>query len=168
MVSGRVDCVDLTRLFPEAGRLATALRERGLTVATAESCTGGMIAAALSAAPDATDLLQGGVVAYSQSSKVQQLGIPDEILDREGTVSEEVARRMAVAVRERFAVDLAISCTGLVGGPDEGKPAGLIFVAVATAAGVTVERLDGDHGPAANCHNAVSSALALALKTAAA
>ena len=163
MVSGRVDCVDLTRLFPEAGRLATALRERGFTVATAESCTGGLIAAALSAAPDATDLLQGGVVAYSQASKIQQLGIPEEILDEEGTVSEEVARRIAVAVRDRFGADLAISGTGLVGGADEGKPAGLIFVAVATVEGIRVERLDGDRGPAANCHNAVSSALALAL-----
>ena len=104
-------------------------RERGLTLATAESCTGGLIAARLTAVSGASDVLRVGIVSYANEAKVDQLGVPEELLERHGAVSAEVAAAMARGARERLGVDVAVSVTG-VAGPGGGtaeKPVGLVY-----------------------------------------
>jgi len=104
-------------------------RERGLTLATAESCTGGLIAARLTAVSGASDVLRVGIVSYSNEAKIQQLGVPAELIERHGAVSAEVAEAMARGALEQLGVDVAVSVTG-VAGPGGGsveKPIGLVY-----------------------------------------
>lgn len=111
------------------------LVERGLRIATAESCTGGLIGAKLTTVPGSSATYQGGVIAYADEVKVAHLGVPAELLEAHGAVSEPVALAMARGVRERFGADLAISTTGISGpegGSDE-KPVGLVWIAMACA-----------------------------------
>jgi len=106
------------------------LRDRGLTLATAESCTGGLVASRLTEVPGSSDVFAGAIVAYSNELKVQQLGVPDELLREHGAVSAEAAAAMARGARDRLGVDVAVSVTG-VAGPGGGtpeKPVGLVFL----------------------------------------
>ena len=108
----------------------TLLRERGLTLATAESCTGGLVAARLTEVPGSSDVFAGAVVAYANEVKAAQLGVPDAVLRDHGAVSAETAEAMARGARERLGVDVAVSVTGIAG-PDGGtaeKPVGLVFL----------------------------------------
>jgi nicotinamide-nucleotide amidase len=105
-------------------------RERGLTLATAESCTGGLIAARLTAIPGASDVFRGSVVAYADDVKTHELGVPEETLAMHGAVSTETAAAMAAGVRTRLEADVAVSDTG-VAGPGGGtpeKPVGLVYL----------------------------------------
>ncbi len=105
-------------------------RARGLTLATAESCTGGMVAARLTGVPGASDVFRGSVVAYANAVKASELGVPQEVLDIHGAVSAEAAAAMAHGVRNRLGADIGVAVTG-VAGPDGGteeKPVGLVFV----------------------------------------
>ena len=105
-------------------------RGRGLTLGTAESCTGGMVAARLTAIPGASDVFRGSVVAYANDVKEGGLGVPEELIAAHGAVSAEVAAAMAHGARARLGVDLGVAVTG-VAGPDGGteeKPVGLVFV----------------------------------------
>ncbi|MDQ5820878.1 MAG: CinA family nicotinamide mononucleotide deamidase-related protein [Actinomycetota bacterium] len=105
-------------------------RERGLTLATAESCTGGLVAARLTSVPGSSDVFLGGVVAYSNDVKRNELGVADAILEAHGAVSEETAAAMAAGARERLQADVAVSVTG-VAGPGGGtgeKPVGLVYL----------------------------------------
>lgn len=114
-----------------------AARMRGLSLATAESCTGGLVSAALTAVPGSSAVLAGGVVAYANSVKEGLLGIQPELLRRHGAVSGEVAKAMARGVRERLGADLAVSVTGIAG-PDGGtpdKPVGLVWFAISSTTG---------------------------------
>ncbi|HRX84423.1 MAG TPA: competence/damage-inducible protein A [Phycisphaerae bacterium] len=113
------------------------LADRSLTLATAESCTGGLIAKFLTDVPGASHYLAGGVVTYSNALKTQLLGVPETLLAERGAVSAEVAETMAEQCRQRLGTDLALSVTG-VAGPDGGtadKPVGLVYIALATPAG---------------------------------
>ncbi len=106
------------------------LRARGLALATAESCTGGMVAARLTSVPGASESFLGGIVAYSNELKTRELGVPEELLERHGAVSAEVAASMARGARERLGADVAVSVTG-VAGPGGGtpeKPVGLVYL----------------------------------------
>jgi nicotinamide-nucleotide amidase len=107
-------------------------RERGLTLATAESCTGGMVAERLTGIPGASDVFVGAVVAYADEVKAAELGVPEETLHTHGAVSAEVAAAMARGARERFGTDLAVSVTGIAGpgGGSEEKPVGLVYLHV--------------------------------------
>jgi nicotinamide-nucleotide amidase len=123
-------------------RLQEACLARGLTVATAESCTGGLVAAALTANPGSSGYVRGGVVAYADEIKIAALDVPASTLAEHGAVSEETALAMAEGARRRLAVDVAVSVTG-VAGPDGGtptKPVGLTWIAVAGPSGTTAER----------------------------
>jgi PncC family amidohydrolase len=116
-----------------AGRLGAVLVERGLTVATAESCTGGLVAHLLTEVPGSSRYLRGGIVAYADDVKLAALGVPAEVLVAHGAVSAQVALAMADGVRARLGTDLGVGVTG-VAGPDGGsdaKPVGLVYVAVA-------------------------------------
>jgi nicotinamide-nucleotide amidase len=106
------------------------MRERGLTLGTAESCTGGLVAARLTAVPGASDVFRGSVVAYANGVKSTELGVPEDLIAVHGSVSAEVAAAMARGARERLGVDVAVSVTG-VAGPGGGtaeKPVGLVFL----------------------------------------
>jgi nicotinamide-nucleotide amidase len=109
------------------------LAERGMTIAVAESCTGGLIAKRITDNPGSSAYFAGGVVAYSNAAKSELLGVPAAALEAHGAVSDPVARAMAEGVRERFGVDIGIATTG-VSGPDGGtdaKPVGLVHFALA-------------------------------------
>lgn len=155
---------DLTAVFTEVGPAFDALRRGGLRVAVAESCTGGLLGAALTATPGSSAYMLGGVIAYSDAVKQALLGVPAELLDTEGAVSEAVARAMAEAVRARLGADLGAAITGVAGPGNEGteKPPGLIYVAVAGLGDAArVVRLDEDRGRAGNRAGAVRTALRL-------
>ncbi len=116
-----------------AGRLGAALVARGLSVATAESCTGGLVAHLLTEVPGSSRYVRGGIVAYADDVKRAELGVPADVLAAHGAVSAQVALAMAQGVRARLGADLGIGVTG-VAGPDGGsaeKPVGLVYVAVA-------------------------------------
>ena len=105
-------------------------RARGLTLATAESCTGGLVAARLTAVPGASDVFRGGIVAYDNAVKVAQLDVPAHVLERHGAVSAETAAAMASGARAHLHADVAVSVTG-VAGPGGGtpeKPVGLVYL----------------------------------------
>jgi competence/damage-inducible protein CinA-like protein len=115
---------------PVAELVLAACRARGWTLATAESCTGGMVAERLTAIPGASDVFAGSVVAYADDVKVRELGVSPDMLARTGAVSPETAAAMASGVRERLAADVAVSVTGIAG-PDGGsdeKPVGLVYL----------------------------------------
>jgi PncC family amidohydrolase len=126
-----------------ARRLQEACLARGLTVALAESCTGGLVAAALTETPGSSGFFVGGVVSYSDPAKRDLLGVGDDILTAHGAVSAQVARAMAEGARDRFGASLAGSVTGIAG-PDGGsaeKPVGLTYLGVADGSGVDVRRV---------------------------
>ena len=105
-------------------------RERGLTLATAESCTGGMVAERLTSIPGASAVFVGGIVAYADEVKARELGVPADVLERHGAVSGETAAAMAQGARVRLGADVAVAVTGIAG-PDGGsadKPVGLVYL----------------------------------------
>jgi nicotinamide-nucleotide amidase len=105
-------------------------RERGLRLGTAESCTGGLVAARLTRVPGASDVVCGGIVAYADDVKLQQLGVPAEVLASHGAVSAETASAMAAGAREKLGADVAVAVTGVAGpaGGTPEKPVGLVFL----------------------------------------
>ncbi len=116
-----------------AAALLDAYRVRGWRLATAESCTGGLIAATLTAIAGASDVVDRGFVTYSNDAKLEVLGVPDVMLAEHGAVSEPVTRAMAEAALARSRADLAISVTGVAGpgGGSREKPVGLVWFALA-------------------------------------
>jgi nicotinamide-nucleotide amidase len=117
--------------------LLDACRERGWTLATAESCTGGLVAARLTSIPGSSDAVLGGVVAYANAVKEAELGVPASLLAEHGAVSAEAAAAMAAGVRERLGADVGISVTGIAGpgGGTPEKPVGLVYMHVSTPEG---------------------------------
>ena len=129
---------------PLAAMVLDLCREQGLTLATAESCTGGLVAARLTSVPGSSDVFVGGVVAYSNEVKARELGVPEATLERFGAVSEEAAEAMTAGARERLGADVAVSVTG-VAGPGGGtpeKPVGLVFLHAQGPSGSLARRLD--------------------------
>ena len=117
----------------DATALVALLKQKGLTVSTAESCTGGLIASTIVDVPGASAVFPGGAVTYASSVKTALLGVPEELIRERGVVSSDVAAAMAEGARKRFGTDLAVSVTG-VAGPDGGTPetpVGCIYIGVA-------------------------------------
>ena len=115
---------------PIESHVLALLRARGLRLATAESCTGGMVAARLTSMPGSSESFLGGIVAYSNEVKETELGVSPELLDAHGAVSSEVAEAMARGARARLGADVAVAVTGIAG-PDGGtpdKPVGLVYL----------------------------------------
>jgi nicotinamide-nucleotide amidase len=125
-----------------ASAVLHALRARGWTIATAESLTGGLVAASLTAVPGASASMRGGVVAYATDVKATVLGVDAELLAEVGAVHAHVASQMAEGVRKVLSAHVGIATTG-VAGPDsqDGQPVGTVFVAVATPAQTDVVAL---------------------------
>ncbi len=127
------------RLEAVVGRL---LREQRKTIAVAESCSGGLVAERITSVPGASEYFLGGVVAYADAVKIEVLGVPGALLERDGAVSSEVARAMAEGVRARFGADLGVATTGIAGpsGGTPEKPVGTVHVAVVHDGASHVER----------------------------
>ncbi|MBO7315973.1 MAG: CinA family nicotinamide mononucleotide deamidase-related protein, partial [Paludibacteraceae bacterium] len=117
------------------------LSEQGMTLATAESCTGGTIAQLLTSVSGASAYYMGGVVAYANEAKEQLLGVKRATLEQYGAVSRQTAEEMALGAKRRFATDYAIATTGIAGptGGTEDKPVGTVWIAVATPSGVEAQ-----------------------------
>ncbi len=149
-----------------ARAVLTLARARGWTMATAESCTGGLVAAALTDVPGASDVFDRGFVSYSYAAKTAMLDVPAEMLAEHGAVSEPVARAMAEGARRLASVDLAVAVTGVAGpGASDAKPEGLVWFAVASCDGVVAEhRRFGAIGRAEVRRRSVETALDLALQ----
>ena len=122
-----------------ASRLLDDLRTRGMTVATAESCTGGLIAAALTAIAGSSDVVDRGFVTYSNAAKSEMLGVDPSVIEQFGAVSEPVAAEMAAGALQRAPVGIAVSVTGVAGpgGGTPGKPVGTVCFGLATRHGET-------------------------------
>ncbi|TML21452.1 MAG: nicotinamide-nucleotide amidohydrolase family protein [Actinobacteria bacterium] len=119
-------------------------RERRLTLATAESCTGGLVAARLTSVAGSSDVFRGSLVAYSDDLKERELGVPRELLESHGAVSAEAAQAMARGARDRLGTDVAVSITGIAGpnGGTEEKPVGLVFLSAVGPDGEEARRID--------------------------
>ena len=120
------------------------LKEKGLTLATAESCTGGRVAERITALPGVSAVYRGGVVSYWTSVKADVLGVPQETLDAHGAVSEETARAMAEGARRVTGADIAVSVTGVAGpeSDERGVPVGIVYIGLATPDGTFCRPLD--------------------------
>lgn len=140
----------MTATFENAQALLAETKSRGLMIATAESCTGGLIAASLAAVPGASASLERGFVTYSNEAKTEMLGVPADLIQRLGAVSRDVAIAMAEGAIAKSRADISVAVTG-VAGPDGGtaeKPVGLVHMAAARRGGATIheEQRFGDLG----------------------
>jgi PncC family amidohydrolase len=146
--SGRAPATDQRTRLARSTALGEALRARGWSCATAESCTGGGIAHDITAIAGSSDYFVGGVVAYSNPVKADLLGVQQRTLDSVGAVSAECAAEMAAGVRRALGADVGISSTGIAGpgGATARKPVGLVYIGVSTPLADEVRelRLSGD------------------------
>lgn len=153
-------------LRESARTINRTLAARGQTIVTAESCTGGLICGALTDVPGSSEAVFGGYVTYDNRAKIEMIGVPAELIEKHGAVSEQVARAMAEGALRTAGVDMAIAVTGVAGpgGGSESKPVGLVHFACATAAGTSVqERRFGDLGRHAIREASVEAALSMVL-----
>jgi nicotinamide-nucleotide amidase len=159
--------LDLPALDPDLQALAAALRGRGWKLATAESCTGGLVAAACTALAGSSEWFERGFVTYSNEAKTALLGVDAALIARHGAVSREVALAMAQGALRHAPVQLAVAVTGIAGpgGAVPGKPVGTVWLGWGTAAGVQAEQLQlpGDRAAvrAATVAQAVARLLAV-------
>jgi nicotinamide-nucleotide amidase len=151
-----------------AKEVIALLTDKKLSIATAESCTGGLVAAALSGVPGASETLYGGFITYSNPAKTKLIGVPSRMIRDHGAVSAQVARAMADGGRSTARADVCISVTGIAGptGGSEKKPVGLVYLACATHEGTTViERRFGAIGRDEVRARSVEAALELVIDT---
>jgi len=130
------------RMTAVAARLQAVCLERGLRVATVESCTGGLVGAAITAVPGSSAYYLGGLITYADAVKRDLADVSEDVLVAHGAVSAQVAVAMADGARQRLGADLAVSVTGVAGpdGGSEAKPVGLTYIGVADAHGTDVRR----------------------------
>ncbi len=158
--------VELNFVFPESSRIGTVFLDQNRTIAVAESCTGGLLAAALSAPEGASGYFRGGVVVYTEEMKEKLLGVPHFLIENNGVVSDAVARSLACRVRELCNADVGIGITGFAGptGGTEDAPLGTMYIAVASSDHeheAHVVRLHGSKDREGNREMAVHTALAM-------
>jgi PncC family amidohydrolase len=151
---------DLIALAERVGRAASGA---SITIATAESCTGGLIGHVVTEVPGSSDYYVGGAVSYSNHIKERVLGVPPDTIARHGAVSAQVAVAMAEGARSTFDASVGVAVTGIAGpsGGSEAKPVGLTYVAVADAAGHAVRRLVWSGDRAENKRASAGAALQL-------
>ena len=157
---------DDDELVEIARRVGELLRERGLRLATAESCTGGLVAHLITEVPGSSDYFAGALVTYANDVKTLLADVPSDVLGAHGAVSAQVAKAMAEGTRRRLGVDVAVAVTG-VAGPDGGtpeKPVGLTYVAVADSGGTVVRRYVWESDRSGNKRLSAAAALDLVLE----
>ena len=141
--------VTLKDIFSEAQTLITLASQKNITIATAESCTGGLIGAAITSIPGSSTPFKGGIITYDNKIKNKLLNVPPDMIHKYGAVSREVAQAMAVGALEALNVDMAVSVTGIAGpgGGSEEKPVGTVWMGLATQNDVTTKLFQfGDIG----------------------
>lgn len=152
-------------LVAVAAKLLALARRKGVTLVTAESCTGGLIAAFLTEVAGASDVYERGFVTYSNAAKTEMLGVPAELIDLHGAVSREVAQAMASGALEHSRADLSLAITGIAGpgGGTQAKPVGLVHIAASKRRGASLHRelRTGDVGRGEIRRRAVAEGLAL-------
>ena len=155
-------------LVEHARRLQDACIERGLAVAVAESCTGGLVAHLITEVAGSSGYFRGGVVAYNDDVKRAALGVGAEVLHAHGAVSAQVAVAMAEGARTRLGADLGAGVTGIAGpdGGSEAKPVGLVYVAVAGGSTPVVQRFLWPHDREGNKRASAEAVLRLLLDAA--
>lgn len=156
--------IDDPELLGRAEALVAAYSAAGRTLATAESCTGGLVAALLTAVPGSSAAVERGYVTYSNAAKAEAIGVDPALIQAHGAVSEPVARAMAEGARAASHADVAVAITGIAGpgGGSADKPVGLVHLAVAGPGGTHhIARRYGDLGRAGIRRAAVSDALTL-------
>ncbi len=175
VVSGVTPRAGKRRMFPDAflsraADLIASCRTRGLTVATAESCTGGLLAALITAIPGSSDVFERGFVTYSNAAKIECLGVSPRILEDFGAVSAEAARAMAAGALAHSSANMSLSITGIAGpgGGSPGKPIGLVHFGLARRGGAIagVEKRFGDLGRDGVRSAAIAMAIELLLEAA--
>jgi len=146
--------------------IGDVLRERRLTLAAAESCTGGLVSHLITNVPGASDYFLGGVVSYSNTIKQDLLGVKAETLDRFGAVSAETVLEMAGGARRRLGADIAVAVTGIAGpgGATADKPVGLTFIGVCDQSGQTARRFLWDADRETNKRYSAQAALEFLLE----
>ena len=153
-----------------AKRLGTCFSEKRLTLALAESCTGGMIGSAITSISGSSAYFKGGIIAYSNEIKRRALGVPQSVLDKKGAVSIDTVRLMAVAAQKCFGADCGIAVSGIAGpgGGTKKKPVGLVYVGICAGEKVKVFRYLFKGGRASVRRQAAYEALQRMLETIAA
>jgi nicotinamide-nucleotide amidase len=153
------------KLLAQATEVLDACRAKGLMLATAESCTGGLVAGTLTEIAGSSAVVDRGFVTYSNAAKQAMLGVPAALIERHGAVSQQVAQAMSEGALAYSAADIAVAITGIAGpgGGSVGKPVGLVWFGLASRGGPvrTLERRFGDLGRAAVRVAAVATALDL-------
>jgi len=147
-------------------QLGHVLRERGWTLATAESCTGGLVGHRITEVPGSSDYFMGGIIAYSYEAKEKFLDVDPETLETYGAVSEETAIEMAEGVREVFEVEVGIAVTGIAGPASDlsDKPVGLTWIAISTPRGTWAESYHWEKDRSGNKIQSAQAALELAMR----
>ncbi|HHX65339.1 MAG TPA: CinA family protein [Chloroflexi bacterium] len=147
----------------QVARIGDLLRERGWTMGTAESCTGGMVGHLITELSGSSDFFLGGIIAYANEIKRDALGVPEELLIAHGAVSEPVALAMAQGVRRVLNVDVGVSVTGIAGptGGTDQKPVGTVYIAASSPAGDAVRHYVWDRDRAGNKRLSAQAALDL-------
>ncbi|MBQ8501607.1 MAG: CinA family protein [Bacteroides sp.] len=148
------------KLEEEVGKL---LKLKKISLSTAESCTGGSIAALVTSVPGSSEYFKGGIVAYSNEVKVNLLGVSSSTLEKQGAVSRETVVEMAKGAMKTLKTDCAIATSGIAGpgGGSKEKPIGTVWIAVAYKNEILTMKQEGDEGRAGNVQKAIQNALSL-------
>ena len=150
-------------LAEELGKL---LLEKGLTLSTAESCTGGGIASVITSISGSSEYFKGGIVAYANEVKTALLGVSETTLEKHGAVSEETVQEMVKGAMKSMKTSCAIATSGIAGpgGGTPTKPVGTIWIAVACYDKIVTKKLQGDNGREKNTKNSIEKALSLLIE----
>ncbi len=148
-------------------KVSDELKKNQVTIATAESCTGGLLAHTLTNVSGSSDYFDCGIISYSNPAKIQLLGIPKKLLKKHGAVSKEVAAAMAKAIRQHAQVTYGLATTGIAGptGGTKDKPIGLVYIAISTKNAVVVKQFLFSGDRLTNKESSCTAALELLLET---
>ena len=147
-------------------KVSDELKKNQVTIATAESCTGGLLAHTLTNVSGSSDYFDCGIISYSNPAKIQLLGIPEQLLKKHGAVSKEVAAAMAKAIRQHAQVTYGLATTGIAGptGGTKDKPVGLVYIAISTKNAVVVKKFLFSGDRLINKESSCTAALELLLE----
>lgn len=148
-------------------KISIILKEKNLKIATAESCTGGLISHNFTNISGSSEYFDSGIVSYSNKAKIELLDVSEKILEKYGAVSEQVAKSMAEGVRNKSDVDIGIATTGIAGptGGTEDKPVGLVYIAISTTKNTLVKKIQFSGNRLENKESTCKATLELLLES---